>query len=25
VFIKKRDDYIKEFISYREAYDGVET
>jgi genome maintenance exonuclease 1 len=23
VFIKKRDDYIKDFISYREAYDGV--
>jgi genome maintenance exonuclease 1 len=23
VFIKKRNDYIKDFISYREAYDGV--
>jgi len=23
VFIKKRNDYIKDFISYREAYDAV--
>jgi genome maintenance exonuclease 1 len=23
VFIKKRNDYIKDFISYREAYEGV--
>jgi hypothetical protein len=23
VFIKKRNDYIRDFISYREAYDAV--